>query len=404
MNILLLRELEKIENECDITEYQLAKVIESFNRDMTEKKMLKMLHTYIYDNLSVENGEYLAVDFGGTNIRITLYEVCDDEINKLKKSINIKKGRKFRLKDDNRDLTTNEYSLEDIFDFISEEIEKIVSKKRKYLLGHTFSFQLDSKSKNEAILTGLSKGFETKEAIGKDVNEVFKNSLTKRGLNVEPISIINDTTATFLTGKFYERNLDIAIIVGTGHNACFKDNNGEIINMESGYFSADLPLSYYDLKNIERNPKLKNNLLEILTGGKYIGKTANNIVNELKDQGLLEITQEINGKILTDSLNNNLDKSFSKEEKEVIEYIARILLKRSAKLVVAEIVAILNEIDSDLLKNHTIIFDGSVYEKNEYFRENIDNYLEKCYGQKAKKIKHIFIKDASNIGALLSIF
>jgi len=71
---------------------------------------------------------------------------------------------------------------------------------------------------------------------------------------------------------------------------------------------------------------------------------------------------------------------------------------------VAEIVAILNEIDSDLLKNHTIIFDGSVYEKNEYFRENIDNYLEKCYGQKAKKIKHIFIKDASNIGALLSIF
>jgi len=280
----------------------------------------------------------------------------------------------------------------------------MVDKRRKYLLGHTFSFQMDSNSKNEAILTELSKGFELKEAIGKDINKVFKEALDKKGILVEPVSIINDTTATFLTGSFYERNVDISVIVGTGHNICFKDKYGELINIESGYFSQNLPLSYYDLKHLEEEPKLKNNLMELITGGKYIGETANYIIKDLKEQGLLKIKEEIDGKILTDSLTDNLDERFNEEEKLAISYIAKILLRRSTKLIVAEIVAILNEIDPDLSKNHTIIFDGSVYEKNEYFRNNLDIYFEKYYQKKSKKIKKIFIKNASSIGAVLSIF
>lgn len=398
MDVLLLRELEKIENECDITKYQLSKIIESFNRDMEEKQNLKMLHTYIFDNISLRNGEYLAVDFGGTNIRIVLYEILNNE------QINVKKNKSFKLKNTEIDLTSNDYTLADIFDIISIEIEKMISKKKKYLLGHTFSFPMKSDSKNQAVLTGLSKGFELRDSVGEDVNKLFKETLDKRGLMVEPVSIINDTIATYLTGSFYEENVSIAVIVGTGHNLCFKDNSGELINIESGYFSKDLPLSYYDLKHLETEPKLKNHLMELLTGGKYIGETADYIVKYLKEQELINIDKKIDGKILSDALSNNLSNSFSQEEKEVISYIARILLKRSAKLIAAELIAILNDIDPNLIKEHTIIFDGSVYEKNEYFRDNLNIYLEKYYGLKAKKIKQVFVKDASNIGAVLSIF
>ena len=397
MNILLLRELEKIENELDITQYQLSKIIEAFNRDMEEKKNLKMLHTYFYGALSYQDGEYLSVDFGGTNVRIILYEISGKEII-------AKKIKKFKLKDEKRDLTTNDYTLLNVFEVIATEIEKIVDKRKKYKLGHTFSFPMESKSKNEAILTGLSKGFKLRNSIGEDVNKVFLEALDKKGILVEPVSILNDTTATFLTGSFYEKNVDMAVIVGTGHNICFKDKKGEIINIESGYFCENLPVGYYDLKHLEEEPKLKNHLMEIMTGGKYIGQTANYIVKDLVEQGLLDTNKQINGKVLTDALNGELDNSYLEEEKEVISYIAKILLKRSAKLISAEIIAILYEIDSELSKNHTIVFDGSVYEKNEYFRENLEIYLEKYYKEKAKKIKKVFIKDASSIGGMLSIF
>ena len=60
--------------------------------------------------------------------------------------------------------------------------------------------------------------------------------------------------------------------------------------------------------------------------------------------------------------------------------------------------AILMFIDRNLSNNHTIIFDGSVYEKCEFFREEISKNIDSFFMESASKISHKLIKDASSIG------
>jgi len=287
---------------------------------------------------------------------------------------------------------------------IVDKLETIIDKNKEYFLGHTFSFATKSLSKKNAILIDMAKGFDLRETKNVDVNELLIKVIKERKLKIEPTSIINDTTATLLTGNYKNKNADIAMIVGTGHNACFKNKMGEIINIESAYMSKGIPLSYYDFNLLDKLPGAKNTILEILVGGKYLGLIAEEILNELFEIGMIERKFEITSKMLTEAMENNLSDDYSNEEKEILNKIAEIILKRAAKLVVCEIMAIIKYIDGDLEKEHCIVFDGTVYEKNKTLQDNIKVYLEKIYGENAKKLETLLIKDASSVGAIISIF
>jgi len=397
MNILLQKELDKIATLFDITEYQMHQISNVFYEDMENKTMLKMIPTYTYCNVDIPNGEYLAIDFGGTNVRCYKYGVKGKEIKILDKAC-------FSLITEEKNYTTNEYTLEDIMNVIIDKLETIIDKDKEYFLGHTFSFASKSLSKKNAILIDMAKGFDLRETKNVDVNELLIKVIKERKLKIEPTSIINDTTATLLTGNYKNKNADIAMIVGTGHNACFKNKMGEIINIESAYMSKGIPLSYYDFNLLDKLPGAKNTILEILVGGKYLGLIAEEILNELFEIGMIERKFEITSKMLTEAMENNLSDDYSNEEKEILNKIAEIILKRAAKLVVCEIMAIIKYIDGDLEKEHCIVFDGTVYEKNKTLQDNIKVYLEKIYGENAKKLETLLIKDASSVGAIISIF
>ena len=85
MNILLQKELDKIATLFDITEYQMHQISQIFYEDMENKTMLKMIPTYTYCNVGIPSGEYLAIDFGGTNVRCYKYEVKNKSINVIDK-------------------------------------------------------------------------------------------------------------------------------------------------------------------------------------------------------------------------------------------------------------------------------------------------------------------------------
>ena len=397
MNFSLQKEIDKIATLLDITEYQMHQISDALLKDMEEKTMLKMLATYSYCNVDVPNGEYLAIDFGGTNIRCSKFEVKNNKINLLDMV-------KVALITENANYTTNEYTLEDIMNLIVDNLEKIIEKDKAYFLGHTFSFATKATSKNNATIIHMAKGFDLRETDNLDVNDVLNKVIKERGIKIEPVSIINDTTATLLAGNYINKNADIAMILGTGHNVCFKSKTGEIINVESGYMSKSLPLSYYDFNLLEKIKDSKKMIMQILTGGKYLGMIGQEILNELYESGFLEQKIEIESSDLTLALENSLPDKYSDDEKEIIREIAHIILKRVAKLVVCEAHAILRAIDEELENEHCIVFDGSVYEKNKVLQEYIKMYLEKIYGDNAKKIETLLIKDASSIGAVISIF
>lgn len=397
MNILLQKELDKIATLFDVTEYQMYQIRDLFYEDMENKTMLKMLSTYTYCNADVLDGEYLAIDFGGSNVRCSKFEVKNNEIKMVEKI-------SFSLVTEERNYTTNEYTLEDIMNLIVDNLEKIIDKDKEYFLGHTFSFATKSFSKKNAVLIEMAKGFNLKDEKDVDINELLTKVINNRNLKISPLSLINDTTATLLTGNYNNKKADVAMILGTGHNACFKSETGEIINIESGYMSKGIPLSYFDFNLVDKLKDTKNTLMELLIGGKYLGFIAEEVINELFETKFIERKFEVTSAMLTKALEDNLPDVYSAEEKELLKELAHIILRRTAKLVVCEIAAILKYIDEDLEKEHCIVFDGSVYEKNKVLQDYIKTYLEKVYEDNVKKIETLLIKDASSMGAVISIF
>lgn len=366
-------------------------IIESFVSDMKDKKTLKMLNTYIQCEKFFKSGEYLALDIGGTNVRVSLYEIDF--------KVSLKATKKFVLRGDDFDYTTDEYSLTDILEMVADRIEEIIEPNKKYLLGHTFSFAIDSKSKNSAKTLGLSKGFAWHDAVGVDVNECLKKVLNKRGLNVEPMAILNDTTATLLAGFTQDINTNIACILGTGHNMCFINSDGEAINTESGGFNSDIiPITEYDEEFLNLIPNERACLLEALVGGKNIAKLAKVIVDSFAQKGYVKEFPKITSEMLSGAIENDLD-SLDTLQNYALREVARILYARAASLIACEIVAVFRYLGITE-GEYAVAFDGSVYEKVPCFREYLTEELGKLCGN--IHISHMLVKDGSSVGAVIA--
>jgi len=392
MNLKLKAELDKIREEFIISNMTLNKIANDFYNDMFEKKMLKMLENHI--NAKMDNvlaDEYLAIDLGGSNIRISKLKISDD-------SVSIDKIIKIPLRGRVTDYTTNKYTLKDLFVMALKKIKPFLDKEKMYTLAATVSFGLISKSKSDVSIIELSKGFDLADTLGENVYKVLSDAIQEVNLKVIPTAIINDCVATMVTGKFFYPNADIALIVGTGHNACFINDNYEIINIESANFNKELPLTQFDRNFITKIPKESEQLLEVLIGGKYVGGIVNAIMKYLVENGFIKEYKCVESEEVIKILNGEVLLKYSTEQKEVISEIGKIIFERSAKLIVAEIAAILRFIDTELKNKHTVIFDGSVYEKCTFFREQISLALESFFLENANKLSHKLIKDASTVG------
>lgn len=388
----LKAELNKIREEFTISNSTLGNIANNFYFDMAEKTMLKMLKTYVViDTDRVLADDYLTIDIGGSNIRISKVKVSEDNIS-IEKMIKIPLRTKFI------NYTSSKYTLKQLFIITLKKIKPFLEKDKLYTIAATVSFGLASEGKTKAKIIELSKGFELSDTLGEDIYKILTEAIEELELKIIPSLIVNDCVATLATGRFYNPNADIGFIVGTGHNGCFINGDREIINIESAGFNKDLPLTVFDKKYLDKIPREAENLFEVLIGGKYLGGIAEVIFNHLVQKELIKEVKEVTTEDLVKVLNKENVVKYSLDQKEVIEEIAKILFERSAKFIVAETFAILMFIDRNLSSKHTIIFDGSVYEKCEFFRDEISKNFESFFMESANKISHKLIKDASSIG------
>ena len=366
-------------------------LIKSFEEDMRAKNSLMMLNTYVFCKNFFKKGEYLALDIGGTNVRVSLYEVNS--------KVTLKDMRKFALRGDGFDYTTSEYSLRDVFEMVADEIEEIIEPGKKYLLGHTFSFAIDSKSKNSAKTLSFSKGFAWHDAIGVDVNECLKTVLDERGLNVEPKAILNDTTATLLAGFLEDRNTNIACILGTGHNMCFINSDGEAINTECGGFNSPaISLTEYDEKFLNEIPNERACLLEALVGGKNAAKLVKVIIDSLVEEGFIKQIDEITPVMMSQSIEGEID-MLDMWQNYALREVSKVVYYRAAHLIACELVAVFRYLG--ITEGHyTIAFDGTVYEKTPYFQFCLSEELERLLGD--IRVSQILVKDGSSVGAVIA--
>lgn len=389
----LSSELDIIKEEFLSPYSNCEPIIEAFCEDMKKKQTLKMLNTYIFCYDHIKDGEYLALDFGGSNIRISLYEVDNENVR-------LKNSRSFPLRGKDFDYTTDEYSLKDILEMAVDKMEEIINKDKHYLLGHTFSFSINSISKDSATVLEFSKGFNLRDAIGEDINEILREVISERGLKVIPYTILNDTTATLLSGFMFDKNTNMACIIGTGHNMCFVNSVGEIINIESGSFNDDcVPLTKYDFRFLDKIPEEREFLIESLIGGKNSALLVNEVIEDIVSKGLISPIDNITPKIMSKSLENNIEE-LDELQNCALREVSGIIYKRAAYLVSCEIVGILRYLEVHE-GTYNVVFDGSVYEKTPYFGECLTNTLKELLPE-GISVTHMLVKDGSRTGAVIS--
>lgn len=366
---------------------------------------LKMLPSFLDTPKERIEGDYLAVDFGGSNIRALEVELHNKEAHILRLC--------------KRELP-QAVSGSELFDCVAKLVGEVAAE--AVCLGHTFSFPCRQQDVNTAYLIAWTKEITTPGVEGEDINKLLASALKRQGLDVQPVAILNDTVGTLLTAAYYYPNADIAAICGTGHNACYLEpaapphGKPMIINMESGNFDK-LPFTLYDNELDAASDRPGQQRLEKMVAGRYLGELARLVISDLAGQGLLPIitalhmpyslsAEDIAGWVESGSPNSWLTargtEAWNGEQCSLAVEVCKAIIARSAQLVAATFLGVLQHIDAEFRHNHVIAVDGSLYEKAPGYATQLEFVLKRALGNKGGSVELKLVKDGSGIGAAIA--
>ncbi|KAI5816575.1 hypothetical protein BZA77DRAFT_57477 [Pyronema omphalodes] len=315
----MVAKAEAIAKEFDFGAEDVRKGVQEFLRLMdvglqNDGEAMTMIPTYVTGVPNgTEKGVYLAVDLGGTNFR-----VC---------SVSLSGDTKFTLTQSKaaipRDMMVSDSHT--LFSFLAKEVEKFVKTHHadhfeedtahKLQLGFTFSFPVDQRAVNKGYLIRWTKGFDIKDAVGKDVCELLQKEIDALGLPVKVAALVNDTVGTLMARSYTSPGSTgtlLGAIFGTGTNGAYVEklskitkmtkpgaqvgeydkSTGEmVVNTEWGSFDNNLkvlPNTIYDqqLDANSVNPGIQ--MFEKRISGMFLGEILRNAILGLKkDVGLL---------------------------------------------------------------------------------------------------------------------
>ncbi|XP_059822983.1 hexokinase-4 isoform X3 [Hypanus sabinus] len=203
---------------------------------------VKMLPTYVRSTPDgSEVGDFLALDLGGTNFRVMLVKVEEDETKSWKIATN---NQMYSIP---TDVMTD--TAEILFDYIAECISKFLDqynmKDKKLPLGFTFSFPVRHEDIDKGILLNWTKGFKASGAEGNNVVGLLRDAIKRRGdFEMDVVAMVNDTVATMISCYYEDHSCEVGMIVGTGCNACYMEEmkNVELVEGEEGRMCVNTEL------------------------------------------------------------------------------------------------------------------------------------------------------------------
>ncbi|KAI9732791.1 MAG: hexokinase A [Cirrosporium novae-zelandiae] len=252
-----------------------------------------------------ETGTYLALDMGGTNLR-----VCEIYLPEEKGEFDITQS-KYRMPEE---LKTGK--SEDMWEYIADCLQQFVEYHHEgekldtiMPLGFTFSYPCTQDYIDHGVLQRWTKGFDVDGVEGKDVVPMLEAALEKRGLPIKVVALVNDTTGTLIASHYTDDQMMIGCIFGTGCNAAYMEHCGEIpkiahmnlpsdmpvaINCEYGAFDNEhlvLPRTPYDVIIDRDSPRPGQQAFEKMIAGLYLGEIFRLVLVDLHDNkncGFLE--------------------------------------------------------------------------------------------------------------------
>lgn len=401
--------------------------------------------TWVFDwPTGQETGTYLALDMGGTNLRVA--EISLDG----KRSFDVTQS-KYQIPEE---IKVGKADL--LWDFIADCLKKFLlsyhppeegKDLEEICLGFTFSFPATQKAINHGVLQTWTKGLDIDGVEGHDVVEQLGEALKRQNVPVKVTAVINDTTGTLVASNYVDSNTKMGVIFGTGCNAAYFEKIKNIpklegllsdevdpegymaINCEWGAFDNEhyiLPYTTWDNIIDETSPRPGQQAFEKLIAGVYLGEILRLVLVDLHNDGflfegksikLLEKSYFLDASFLsmieedpwenlseTESLFiNKLDIMTTESERKLIRKLAELIGTRSARLSACGVAAIAKK--AGYTQCHAGA-DGSVFNKYPHFKSRGAQALREIFDWKYDDPKDYPIKivpaeDGSGVGAAL---
>lgn len=389
-----------------------------------------------------ETGTFLALDMGGTNLR-----VCEIILLEEKGEFDIIQS-KYKMPEE---LKTGE--SEELWEYIADCIQQFIEYHHevesleeldKIPLGFTFSFPATQTYIDNGVLQRWTKGFDISGVEGKDVAPLFEAAINKRKLPIRLSALINDTTGTLIASAYTDDTMKIGCIFGTGCNAAYMENCGSVpkiaeynlppdmpiaINCEYGAFDNEhfiLPRTPYDIIVDEDSPRPGQQAYEKMIAGLYLGELFRLVLIDLHDNksckffegqdisplrkaysldssflSLIEEDPFENLQETGDLFRKHLGITTNKPELELIRRLAELIGTRAARLSTCGVAAICKKKN---IETCHVGADGSVFNKYPHFKARgavaLREILDWKPGQK-DPVSILAAEDGSGVGAAL---
>jgi hexokinase len=419
--------LADLESAFAVTLPDAREIMRHFHEEMQrglagEGSSLKMIPSFVRRPRGTERGNFLALDLGGTNIRV-LSVALDGRGGAAMMAVS-------------RFVIPHEVMTGDgdkLFDFIADCIqsffmEHLVDRRQDYGLAFTFSFPVDQRAVASGKLISWTKGFTAPGAEGRDVVVLLSEALQRKGMDfIHIVALANDTVGTLVAGSYADPACDMGVILGTGTNACYPEAIGRIlkyrggsnatemiVNMEWGGFDK-LNMNVYDhlLDTASHNAGRQH--LEKMVSGMYLGELARLVIVEMIEKGMLFKKQDLRAfsrqALTTEHLSlmargHDFFDEFGltdvpASDSETIMDISRMITARSARIAAAAIAAVVAWMDAGVESNHTVAVDGALFEKHPGYQVDMTDMLHGIFGDRAQKIKLALVRDGSGIGSAI---
>ncbi|EHK23849.1 uncharacterized protein TRIVIDRAFT_179290 [Trichoderma virens Gv29-8] len=414
-----------------------GQILEGLNADLQ-----CMLPSYSHQLPSgSERGQYLALDVGGSTLRVALVELRGRGAGSGN-ATEIVSMQNYKITKEVKDLegiAFFEWMAARITETIQSTLNKQHSAEDPLPISLAWSFPIEQTSLGGGKLAAMGKGFLADIGlVGQDLGDIVRTACKNQNLHVELKAILNDSSACLLSRAYSHSSTRFGLILGTGVNIAaylpvssigrvkfgerpagwFDEASHVIVNTELGMFGSKiLPLTRWDRQLLKEHPRPDFQPLEYMTSGMYLGEIVRDTTTDLS-QAISAFTQ----KYPSTHTPSVIDMS-------AIKAIASFVSVRSSALIASAVYALWDirlegdekflstlpessplrtKVQEDIkMEMTTVAFNGSVIEHYPGYLASCQRYIndlmESNSSGQPKSIELVSAKESSLTGAAVAL-
>ncbi|KAF7579846.1 Hexokinase family protein [Clavispora lusitaniae] len=238
------------------------------------KSDLSMIPCYLVDPSGEEHGRFLAIDLGGSTLRVAVIEIGQSEEKPSEQEQeqpepeqtepeqlqpeqeqeqpqpepeqrngsepngsedHCESSRRSRVRIvHSRSWTVegrHKHVDEAFFDWLAANACSVLAASRQesqpasfsqpLATGITWSFALEAAAPHRAKIAHMAKGYTLDARVaGRELGALVEAAMARRGVPVRVDAILNDSLAVYAAGRFFDPKTEAAMVLGTGFNVC----------------------------------------------------------------------------------------------------------------------------------------------------------------------------------------